>query len=457
MQYNPHDYQKYVIEYIEKHPVSAVFLDMGLGKTSITLTAINNLIFDYFAVRKVLVIAPLRVAKNTWSAEINKWDHLNDLKYSIVVGTPAERKNALKADADIYIINRENIPWFTEYMGTAFDFDMVVIDELSSFKNYQAKRFKALMKARPSIKRIVGLTGTPSSNGLMDLFAEFKLLDMGERLGRFIGQYRNSYFMPDKRNGQVIFSYKPLPGAEDTIYRKISDITISMKAADHLKMPKLVTTDYEVALSEKEQQKYKELKDNMVLQLSDDEITAANAASLSNKLCQMANGASYDDDKAVIHVHDRKLDALEDVIESMNGKPVLVAYWFKHDYDRIADKLKALNIPFEKLDTTVSIEKWNNGKIPVALIHPASAGHGLNLQDGGSALVWFGLTWSLELYQQTNARLYRQGQNSDTVVIMHIAAKDTIDEQILKALKKKDSTQSALIDAVKAEIGGIVK
>ena len=457
MQYNPHNYQKYVIEYIEKHPVSAVFLDMGLGKTCITLTAINNLLLDYFAVHKVLVIAPLRVAKTTWSAEINKWDHLKDLKYSIVVGTPSERKNALKAAADIYIINRENIPWLTEYMGTAFDFDMVVIDELSSFKNYQAKRFKALMKVRPSVKRIIGLTGTPSSNGLMDLFAEFKLLDMGERLGRFIGQYRNTYFMPDKRNGQVIFSYKPLPGAEDAIYRKISDITISMKAADHLKMPKLVTTDYEVTLSEKEQRKYKELKDNMVLQLSDDEITAANAASLSNKLCQMANGAIYDDDKAVIHVHDRKLDALEDVIESMNGKPVLVAYWFKHDYDRIADKLKALNIPFEKLDTTVSIEKWNNGEIPVALIHPASAGHGLNLQDGGSALVWFGLTWSLELYQQTNARLYRQGQNSDTVVIMHIAAKGTIDEQILKALKKKDSTQSALIDAVKAEIGGRVK
>ena len=457
MQYNPHDYQKYVIEYIEKHPVSAVFLDMGLGKTSITLTALNNLLLDYFAVRKVLVIAPLRVAKNTWSAEINKWDHLNDLKYSIIVGTPAERKNALQRQADIYIINRENIPWLIEYTKAAFDFDMVVIDELSSFKNYQAKRFKALMKVRPKIKRIVGLTGTPSSNGFMDLFAEFKLLDIGERLGRFIGQYRNTYFTPDKRNGQVIFSYKPLPGAEDTIYRKISDITISMKAADHLKMPKLVTTDYEVTLSEKEQRKYKELKDNMVLQLSDDEITAANAASLSNKLCQMANGAIYDDDKSVIRVHDRKLDALEDVIESMNGKPMLVAYWFKHDYDRIADKLKTLSIPFEKLDTTGSIEKWNNGKIPVALIHPASAGHGLNLQDGGSALVWFGLTWSLELYQQTNARLYRQGQNSDTVVIMHIAAKDTIDVRILKALKKKDSTQSALIDAVKAEIGGTIK
>lgn len=418
------------------------------------MTALNNLLFDYFAVHKVLVIAPLRVAKTTWSAEINKWDHLKDLKYSIVVGKPTERKNALQRQADIYIINRENIPWLIEYTGAAFDFDMVVIDELSSFKNYQSKRFKALMKVRPKIKRIVGLTGTPSSNGLMDLFAEFKLLDMGERFGRFIGQYRNTYFTPDKRNGQVIFSYKPLPGAEDAIYRKISDITISMKATDHLKMPELVTSDYEVEFSEKEQNRYKELKENMVLQLSEDEITAANAASLSNKLCQMANGAIYDDDKAVIHIHDRKLDALEDIIESMNGRPVLVAYWFKHDYDRIVERLKMQNVPFAKLDTEQSIISWNNREIPVALIHPASAGHGLNLQSGGSTLVWFGLTWSLELYQQTNARLYRQGQCSDTVVIQHIVAKNTIDEQIMKTLKKKDNTQSALIDAVKAEIGG---
>lgn len=454
MIYEPHDYQKYVIEYIQNQPVSAVFLDMGLGKTSITLTALNDLLFDYFTVHKILVIAPLRVAKTTWSAEIKKWDHLKDLKYSIVVGTPTERKNALQRQADIYIINRENIPWLIEYTGAAFDFDMVVIDELSSFKNYQSKRFKALMKVRPKIKRIVGLTGTPSSNGLMDLFAEFKLLDMGERLGRFIGQYRNTYFTPDKRNGQVIFSYKPLPDAEDAIYRKISDITISMKAADHLKMPELVTSDYETQLSEKEQNRYKELKENMVIQLSGEEITAANAASLSNKLCQMANGAVYDDEKNVIQIHDRKLDALEDIIESMNGRPVLVAYWFKHDYDRIVERLKTLNIPFAKLDTEQSITSWNNRKIPVALIHPASAGHGLNLQSGGSTLVWFGLTWSLELYQQTNARLYRQGQCSDTVVIQHIVAKDTIDEQIMKALKKKDNTQSTLIDAVKAEIGG---
>lgn len=394
------------------------------------------------------------MAKTTWSAEIKKWDHLKDLKYSIVVGTPAERKNALKEDADIYIINRENIPWLIEYTGAVFDFDMVVIDELSSFKNYQSKRFKALMKVRPKIKRIVGLTGTPTSNGLMDLFAEFKLLDMGERLGRFIGQYRNTYFTPDKRNGQVIFSYKPLPDAEDAIYRKISDITISMKATDHLKMPELVTSDYEVELSEKEQNRYKELKENMVIQLSGEEITAANAASLSNKLCQMANGAIYDDEKNIIQIHDRKLDALEDIIESMNGRPVLVAYWFKHDYDRIVERLKMQNVPCAKLDTEQSITSWNTGEIPVALIHPASAGHGLNLQSGGSTLVWFGLTWSLELYQQTNARLYRQGQCSDTVVIQHIVAKNTIDEQIMKALKKKDNTQSALIDAVKAEIGG---
>lgn len=454
MIYEPHDYQKYVIEYIQSHPVSAVFLDMGLGKTSITLTALNDLLFDYFTVHKILVIAPLRVAKTTWSAEIKKWDHLKDLKYSIVVGTPTERKNALQRQADIYIINRENIPWLIEYTNAAFDFDMVVIDELSSFKNYQAKRFKALMKVRPKIKRIVGLTGTPSSNGLMDLFAEFKLLDMGERLGRFIGQYRNTYFIPDKRNGQVIFSYKPLPGAEDAIYRKISDITISMKAVDHLKMPELVTSDYEVEFSEKEQNRYKELKENMVLQLSGEEITAANAASLSNKLCQMANGAIYDDEKNIIQIHDRKLDALEDIIESMNGRPVLVAYWFKHDYDRIVERLKMQNVPCAKLDTEQSITSWNTGEIPVALIHPASAGHGLNLQSGGSTLVWFGLTWSLELYQQTNARLYRQGQCSDTVVIQHIVAKNTIDEQIMKALKKKDNTQSALIDAVKAEIGG---
>ena len=329
---------------------------------------------------------------------------------------------------------------------------MLVIDELSSFKNYQAKRFKSLMKIRPMFKRIVGLTGTPSSNGLMDLFAEFKVMDMGARLGRFIGQYRNAYFQPDKRNGQIIYSYKPLPNAEKQIYEKISDITISMRSTDYLKMPQLISSEYSVSLSDKEREKYRELEDELVIQVSDNEITAANAAALSNKLCQMANGAIYDDNGEVIQIHERKLDALEDIIESMNSKPLLVAYWFKHDYERICKRLQKLKIPFLKLDSDNSIKQWNNGEISVALIHPASAGHGLNLQSGGNTIVWFGLTWSLELYQQTNARLWRQGQKSNTVVVQHLIAKGTIDEQILKALQKKDGTQSALIEAVRANI-----
>ena len=452
MKYSPHEYQRYATEFIKDTPACAIFLDMGLGKTSITLTAINDLLFDSFEVHKVLVIAPLRVARTTWSEEIEKWEHLKMLRYSVAVGTETDRLSALRKPADIYIINRENIGWLVEESGVTFDFDMLVIDELSSFKNHNTKRFKVLMKVRPKVKRIVGLTGTPSSNGLMDLFAEFKLLDMGERLGRFIGQYRTNYFLPDKRNGQIIYSYKPMPDAEQRIYDKISDITISMKAADHLRMPELISTEYTVQLSEEEQEKYDDLKEELVLTLNDGEITAANAASLSNKLSQMANGAIYDDNGNTINIHSRKLDALEDIIESMNGRPLLVAYWFKHDLERISERLSSLHIPCTKLDTADSISRWHKGEIPVALIHPASAGHGLNLQNGGSALVWFGLTWSLELYQQTNARLWRQGQTAETVVIQHIIAKGTIDEKILKALKNKDRTQSALIDAVKAEV-----
>lgn len=370
----------------------------------------------------------------------------------MAVGTAAERLEALKTKADVYIINRENVQWLISESGIPFDFDMVVIDELSSFKNHQTKRFKALMKVRPKVKRIVGLTGTPSSNGLMDLFAEFRLLDMGERLGRFIGQYRATYFQPDKRNGQIVFSYKPLPKAEKQIYEKISDITISMKSTDHLQMPELISNEYEVQLSDKERKKYNSLKNDLVLKLTDGEITVANAASLSGKLSQIANGAIYDDGQKIIEIHNQKLDALEDVIESMNGKPLLVAYWFKHDLDRISKRLKSLHIPFSKLDTTESIKRWNKGELPVALIHPASAGHGLNLQSGGSTLVWFGLTWSLELYQQTVARLWRQGQESKTVVVQHIITKDTIDERIMKALELKDISQSALINAVKASL-----
>lgn len=392
------------------------------------------------------MIAPLRVARNTWCDEIKKWDHLRNIKYSIVVGTEKERISALNENADIYIINRENVDWLVNKSGYKFDFDMIVIDELSSFKNHQSKRFKSLMKIRPKVKRIVGLTGTPSSNGLMDLFAEFKVLDLGERLGYFIGQYRNTYFKPDKTNGAIVYSYKPLPNAEDSIYEKISDITVSMKASEYLKMPELVIRNYKVEMSDNEKKQYDEMKKNLICEIKDGEITVSNAGSLSNKLSQFANGAVYDDEQNIVEIHSRKLDALEDIIESMNGKPLLVAYWYKHDLQRIKKRFDV-----REIKTGKDIADWNKGKIPVALIHPASAGHGLNLQQGGSTLVWFGLTWSLELYQQTNGRLYRQGQKN-TVVIQHIVTKGSIDEQILKALERKNKTQEDLIEAVKANL-----
>lgn len=446
MKFTPHDYQRYAIEYIKSHPITALFLDMGLGKTVTTLTAIRDLMYNTFEVRRVLVVAPLRVARDTWPEEIRKWDHLKELTCSVVVGNMVERRRALQKEADIYIVNRENLAWL--YQNSRLDFDMVVLDELSSFKNAQSKRFKAMKAMRPKVKRIVGLTGTPSGNGLMDLWAEFRLLDMGERLGKYISQYRSLYFKPDKRNGMVVFSYKPLPGAEEVIYHQIADITVSMKANDYLEMPELVSVAKEVTLSEKEKNRYDELKKSLVLELPGGEVTAANAASLTMKLSQMANGAIYTDDKNVVGIHDRKLDALEDLVESANGQPVLVAYWFKHDKERIQKRMEA-----KELKEPQDFADWNAGKIPVALIHPASAGHGLNLQQGGSILIWFGLTWSLELYQQTNARLWRQGQQSRTVIIQHIVAKGTIDERILKVLEHKDGTQAALIDAVKADLG----
>lgn len=447
MNFSPHNYQAYAINYIETHPIAAVLLDMGLGKTIISLTAIADLLFDSFEAHRILVVAPLRVARDTWPAEIAKWEHLQHLTYAVCVGTPKERRATLMAGADITIINRENLGWLIDSSGFDFDYDMVVIDELSSFKNHKSKRFQSLMKVRPKVKRIIGLTGTPSSNGLMDLWAEFKLLDFGERLGRFITHYRNNYFIPNKRNGEIIYSYKPMAYAEDAIYRKISDITISMKSTDHLQMPELITSQYEVQLSEEEEKRYEDLKADFILELPEGEITAANAASLTGKLSQLANGAIYDDDGNIIEFHDRKLDALEDLIEAANGKPLLVAYWFKHDLQRIKKRFDVREIKSSK-----DITDWNNGDIPVAAIHPASAGHGLNLQAGGSTLIWFGLTWSLELYQQTNARLWRQGQTSGTVVIEHIITKGTIDERILKALSLKEVTQNALIDAVKANL-----
>ena len=446
MKYKAHEYQEYATKFIEENEESAVFLECGLGKSVITLTAIKNLMARG-EVSRVLVVAPLRVGKTTWPEEIGKWDHLAGLTYAVAIGNVAERLNALKAQADITIINRENVEWLIDKSGMPFDYDMLVIDELSSFKSFKAKRFKALLKVRPQITRVVGLTGTPSSNGLMDLWAEFRLLDLGERLGRYITRYRLAYFTPDKRNAQVVFSYKPLPGAEERIYDKIDDITISMRASDYLKLPSLVMNTVVVEMGDKEKEIYDNLCDDMVVSLGDNEIDAVNAASLSNKLLQMANGAVYGEEQSVHRIHDEKLNALEDLIESANGKPVLVAYWFKHDLARIKAKF-----PFvREIKTDADIRAWNRGEIEVGVIHPASAGHGLNLQTGGSTLIWFGLTWSLELYQQTNARLYRQGQKN-TVVIHHIVTKGTIDERVLKALEKKEKTQNSLIDAVKAEL-----
>lgn len=448
MRYVAHNYQNYAKDFILAHKVSALFLDCGLGKTITTLTAINELMYDSFEISKVLIIAPLRVAQSTWKEEIEKWDHLNLLRYSIAVGDEKERLKALKQTSDIYIINRENVDWLVTKSGIDFNFDMLIIDELSSFKSHTSKRFKSLLKIRPYFERVVGLTGTPSSNGLMDLWAEFRVLDLGERLGRYITHYRNEYFLPDKRNGAIIFSYKPQIKAEERIYRRLADITISMKSTEYLKMPELILNELEINLDEKDQMKYKRFKKEMVMTIQEKEIDAINAASLSNKLIQLANGSIYDEDKKFYEVHNKKLDKLEEIIESANGKPVLVAYWFKADKERIEKRFKV-----REIKTADDIKQWNKGMIDLALIHPASAGHGLNLQSGGSTLVWFSLTWSLELYQQTNARLYRQGQK-DTVVIHHLITKNTIDEDIMKSLKRKDKTQEALMRAVKARIGG---
>lgn len=448
MRYVAHNYQNYAKDFILAHKVSALFLDCGLGKTITTLTAINELMYDSFEISKVLIIAPLRVAQSTWKDEIEKWDHLNLLRYSIAVGDEKERLKALKQNSDIYIINRENVDWLVTKSGIDFNFNMLIIDELSSFKSHTSKRFKSLLKIRPYFERVVGLTGTPSSNGLMDLWAEFRVLDLGERLGRYITHYRNEYFLPDKRNGAVIFSYKPQPNAEERIYRRLADMTISMKSTEYLKMPELILNELEINLDEEDQIKYKKFKKEMVMTIQEKEIDAINAASLSNKLIQLANGSIYDEEKKFYEVHNKKLDKLEEIIESANGKPVLVAYWFKADKERIEKRFKV-----REIKTADDIKQWNKGMIDLALIHPASAGHGLNLQSGGSTLVWFSLTWSLELYQQTNARLYRQGQK-DTVVIHHLITKNTIDEDIMKSIKRKDKTQEALMKAVKARIGG---
>ena len=451
-----HAYQKYASDFICDHPASAILLDCGCGKTIITLTAIKDLLHDLFDVSKVLVVCPIRVAQ-VWADEIQKWEHLKGLRYSIAVGTESQRRYALAQDADIYVINRDVVPWLVENYASKWCWDMLVIDELSSFKNPQAKRFKSLLKVRPKVRRIVGLTGTPSSNGLMDLWAEYRLLDLGERLGKFIGSYRSAYFRPDKTNGVIVYSYKPLPGAEEQIYKRIGDMTVSVRCTDVLRMPELISSPYEVRMDQEEKRVYDKLKKELVLGLPDGEVTASNAAALSGKLTQMANGAVYTDEGTAEVIHNHKLDALEDIIEAQQGKPLLVAYWYKHDFDRITERLRSIGVKYARIDNQNSIEKWNAKQIPVGLIHPASAGHGLNLQAGGSTLVWFGLTWSLELYIQTNARLWRQGQVSRTVVILHIITKGTVDEQIMKALEMKEVTQDGLMNAVKAQLEEVAR
>lgn len=412
---------------------------------------------DTFDVSKVLVVAPLRVARDTWPAETEKWDHLKFLSVSVIVGDVKTRIGALNHPSLVYVINRETVKWLVEYYeknGLRWDFDMVVIDELSSFKNHQSQRFRSLRKIRPFVKRFVGLTGTPTSNGLMDLWAEIGILDGGQRLGKFIGRYREAYFKAGSMNPQtgVVFQYVPRPGAEEQIYGKISDITISMKALDYLDMPECVMASHEVEMGTQEKKLYDMLAKDLLIPLEDGDIDAANAAALSGKLLQMANGAVYDENGTARRIHSRKLEALEDLIEAANGQSVLVAYWYKHDRERIEEHLTKMGCHPRDIKTSEDIRDWNAGVIPVALIHPASAGHGLNIQQGGHILVWFGLTWSLELYQQTNARLWRQGQ-TDVVTIHHIITKGTVDEDVMAALEEKDVTQEKLIAAVKARLG----
>ena len=447
MKYKPHNYQQFATDFILEHTISCLMLDMGLGKTVITLTALWQLALDSFDVSRILVIAPKRVAEDTWPKELSKWEHLYGLDATLVMGTQAEREAALRQQTFLYIINRENVSWLVA--NHPWDFDMVVIDELSSFKSNQAQRFKAMKKVRPLVSRIVGLTGTPAPNSLLDLWPEMYLMDMGQRLGRFIGGFRDRFFTPDKRNRDIIYSYKPREGAEEAIYSLISDICISMKAVDYLDMPELIMNRVEVSMDSRERKIYDDFQRDMVVSLQGEELDAVNAAALSGKLTQMANGAVYGENRKVLHIHDRKLDALEDLMEAANGKPLLVAYWYEHDLQRIKARFKNARC----IDTTQDIDDWNAGKIPLALIHPASAGHGLNLQEGGCTIVWFGLTWSLELYQQLNARLWRQGQKH-TVVIHHIVTKGTHDEDVLRALDNKDTRQSALIDAVRARLEG---
>lgn len=450
---NLHNYQRYSVDFIQTHPAAGLLLDMGLGKTVSTLTAINRLMYEDLEISKVLVIAPKRVAEDTWVKEVDKWDHLKHIRISRVLGTERQRKDALRADADIYVINRENVCWLVAYYHGTLPFDMLVIDELSSFKSPKAQRFKALRLVRPQFSRVVGLTGTPAPNGLIDIWSQIYLLDQGERLEKTITKYREKYFRPGRSNGQVVFDYKILDGSEKAIYQKISDICVSMKAEDYLELPPRLDHITEVSLSGDIREQYEDFEKTEVLRLLDQDeespISAVNAAALSNKLLQFSNGAIYDADRNVHEIHDYKLEALEEIVEAANGEPVLIFYSFRHDISRIKRKLKAYK-PRELVDGK-DIDDWNAGKIPVLLAHPAGAGHGLNLQKGGNIIVWYGLTWSLELYQQACARLHRQGQ-SRPVQIYHLLTKGTMDEDVMKAISGKADKQEALMQAVKARI-----
>lgn len=455
MKFKPWNYQQYAINHVIDNSASGLFLDMGMGKTVSTLTAIDDLIL-LGEVNKVLVIAPLRVAEDTWSTEVDKWDHLKHLRISKILGTKKQREEAINTDADIYVTNRENVDWLVAECFNSWIWDMVVIDELSSFKSSKAKRFRALKKVRPYFKRIVGLTGTPAPNSLIDLWPQIYLLDGGQRLGKTITGYKERYFKPGRRNGYIVYNWELKEGSEETIQNKISDICISMSAKDYLDLPERIDNKVEITLPIKVMDTYKQLEKDLVLEIGEEDITAANAAVLTNKLLQLANGAIYSEDKEVVRIHDEKLDRLEEIIDIANGKPVLVFYNFKHDYDRISKMLTKNKIKHQALNTSDEIKKWNNGEIQVALLHPASAGHGLNLQYGGNIIVWFGLTWSLELYQQANARLHRQGQK-ETVIIHHLIAKGTVDEDVMNALANKEVNQNMLLEAVKARLKEVNK
>ena len=450
MQFKPYAYQTYAINHVIDHNAVGLFLDMGMGKTVSTLTAIDNLLF-LGEVNKVLVIAPLRVAEDTWSTEINKWDHLKNLRISKVLGNIRDRENALSKDADIYVINRENVDWLVKKCFDSWLFDMVVIDELSSFKSSKAKRFRSLKKVRPYFKRIVGLTGTPAPNSLIDLWPQLYLLDGGKRLGKTISGYRDQYFKAGNRNQYVVYNWNLKEDAEDVIHKKIGDICISMMSKDYLDLPERIDNLIEINLPEAAACKYKKLEKDLVLEIGEDDITAANAAVLTNKLLQMSNGAIYSEDKQVVEIHEEKLKALLEIIEAANGRSVLVFYSYKHDFNRIMNFLEMNKLKGKKLEDSEDIKSWNNGEIPILLVHPASAGHGLNLQYGGNIIVWFGLTWSLELYQQANARLYRQGQTK-TVIVHHLICNGTVDEDVMKALGNKEINQNMLLEAVKARI-----